>query len=524
MTHLRLLLTVLIALHALFANAQSIPQVSIAAVLIDSTDYSNVEVHYNLQSDFTDSVAIYVLHSNDGGASFTTVTNLTGDYGKPVADGTRMLTYQSSTAATQLEDIRVKISAVSSFSPSIADMVAEVESANLYQMIAELEGDRNYVSNPNRMDSIKDYLEIEMSTFVDVERLQFDFGALAAENFVSSKCGLIDPMSVAVNGAHFDGVSGAPGADDNASGTAAVIEVARILSQYQFENSLRFLLFDLEELGLRGSIDYVNNDLSPDESLLGVIVNEMLAYSDSSANSQQFPTGFNLLFPDAYNEVAADSFRGNFITNVGNTASAGLMASYKSAAQQYVPILRVVNVETPGNSQAVQDLRRSDHAPFWDAGYQALMITDGANFRNPNYHEASDSLSTLDLNFMTAVVKANVATLASLAVPIIAGTDESVYTAVVGIESIESLPNQCITVKTMDSGRGQSSKFRIESCEAITNFDIQVMDISGRKIPFDLPNKIDDFQLNLEFQSKTNVVFVICGAINGQKFTKRVVR
>jgi hypothetical protein len=157
MTHLRLLLTVLIALHALFANAQSVPQVSIAAVLIDSTDYSNVEVHYNLQSDFTDSVAIYVLHSNDGGASFTTVTNLTGDYGKPVADGTRMLTYQSSTAATQLEDIRVKISAVSSFSPSIADMVAEVESANLYQMIAELEGDRNYVSNPNRMDSIKDY-------------------------------------------------------------------------------------------------------------------------------------------------------------------------------------------------------------------------------------------------------------------------------------------------------------------------------------------------------------------------------
>lgn len=524
MSNFRMLLITALLISSSFSFAQSIPQISITAVLVDSTDYSNIEVHYNLQSDPTDSVAIHVLHSNDGGASYRTVTNLAGDFVKPVADGSRMLSYQSATAATQLEDIRVKISAVSRFSPSIADMVNEVETSNLLQMIAELQGDRNYASNPNRMDSIKDYLDSELSAFGEVDRLEFNFGTITAENFLSDQHGLINPMSVAINGAHFDGVMGAPGADDNASGTAGVIEAARILSQYQFENSLRFLLFDLEELGLRGSIDYVNNDLSEDETLLGVIVNEMLAYSDSSANSQQFPTGFNVLFPDAYNEVAADSFRGNFITNVGNTASAGLMASYKSAAQEFVPALRVVDVEAPGNSQMVQDLRRSDHAPFWDAGYQALMITDGANFRNPNYHEASDSLSTLDLNFMTAVVKANVATLASLAVPIIAGTDESTYTAVLGIEPLESASNQCFTLKTIGSGRTEKATYQIESCEVITDFELEVSDIAGRKLAFETPNQLDDFQLKLEFQSNSSAIYIIYGTINGQKFTKRIVR
>lgn len=522
--YFRLLLTLTCVLPSFWLSGQTVPEVEITAVLVDSTDYSSVEVLYNLVSDPSDSVAIHVLHSIDGGSTFKTVANITGDFEKPVANGSRALAYQSTQSATQLEDIRVKISAVSRFSPSIADMVAQVDKANLLEIISELQGERNYASNPNRMDSIKDYLDSQMSAYGQVDRLSFEFGTIEAENYLMDNQGLVDPTSLAVNGAHFDGVIGAPGADDNASGTAGVIEAARILSQYQFEHSLRFLLFDLEELGLRGSIDYVSNDLSVDETLLGVIVNEMLAYSDSTANSQQFPTGFNLLFPDAYNEVAADSFKGDFITNVGNTASAGLMATYKSSAQAYVPDLKVVNVEAPGNAQIVQDLRRSDHAPFWDAGYQALMITDGANFRNPNYHEASDSLSTLDLNFMTAVVKTNVATLASLAVPIIAGTDESAYTAVLGVGSLPSISDECITVKTLGSSRSEARKFRIESCETITHFDIQVMDIAGRKIPFELPNKIDDFQLGLGLQSNANAVYVIYGTINGKQFTKRVVR
>jgi hypothetical protein len=281
------------------------------------------------------------------------------------------------------------------------------------------------------------------------------------------------------------------------------------------------LLFDLEELGLRGSIDYVSNDLNSQEVILGAIINEMIAYSDSSAISQQFPTGFNVLFPAAYNQVAADSFRGNFITNVGNNFSAGLMASYHSSAQQYVPILKVVDVEAPGNSQMVQDLRRSDHAPFWDAGYEALMITDGANFRNPNYHEASDSLSTLDLNFMKAVVQANVATLATLAKPIIAGTAESSYT---GILSVESLPNEtsdCISVHANSLATGQTN-ISIQACESIQEMDIHVSDLAGRTIAIDQLNRAGEAQLKIEFRTLAQTVYIVHGSINGKPFSERI--
>lgn len=507
-----------------FLNAQIVPEVTINQVFVDETDFSKIHVEYTLQSDASDSVEIRVVHSNDGGVEYATVTNLAGDFGKPVANGPRVLTYESVNAAAQLEDIRVKITARSRFAPSIADMVSQVETSNLFHVISELEGTRNYTVNPTRMESIKDYMETEMSASLDVERLAFSFGTIEAENLISDHQGLIDPTQVVINGAHFDGVAAAPAADDNASGTAGVMEAARVLSQYQFEHSIRFLLFDLEEFGLRGSIDYVNNDLSEDETLLGVLVNEMIAYSDSSANSQQFPAGFNLLFPAAFNEVAADSFRGNFITNVGNTASAPLMSSYVSAAQQYVPILRVIDVEAPGNSQAVPDLRRSDHAPFWDADYQALMITDGANFRNPNYHGASDSLSTLDLTFMKAVVQANIATLATLAVPISAGSDESGYTALLGLQEIGAQSLACTSVSVAQSAGNGMSMFTIESCENILELDVHVTDLAGKSVQIDQINYLDEQHLKLELQSLANTIYIVHGSINGKQFSQRVMR
>ncbi len=521
MKSFRLFLIAVFTCSSFISIAQTVPLVSITKVLVDGADYSKIEVEYTLQADATDSVMVHVLHSNDGGVTYNTVNNLSGDFNKPVANGTKTLSYESAVAAAQLEDIKVKVSAVSRFAPSISEMVAQVQTSNMLQVISDLEGTRNYAVNPARMDSIKDYLETDMAASLDVERLGFTYASIEAENLLSNQHGLVDPMKVVVNGAHFDGVPSAPAADDNASGTAGVLEAARILSQYQFEHSIRYLLFDLEELGLRGSIDYVSNDLNSQEVILGAIINEMIAYSDSSANSQQFPTGFNVLFPAAYNQVAADSFRGDFITNVGNTFSAGLMASYHSSAQQYVPILKVVDVEAPGNSQMVQDLRRSDHAPFWDAGYEALMITDGANFRNPNYHEASDSLSTLDLNFMKTVVQANVATLATLAKPINAGSAESSYTAILNVANLPNETSDCISVQANSLATGQTN-ISIQACEGIQEMDIHVSDLAGRTIAIEQLDRAGEAQLKMEFRALAQTVYIIHGSINGKAFSERI--
>ena len=194
------------------------------------------------------------------------------------------------------------------------------------------------------------------------------------------------------------------------------MEAARLLSRFPADKSLRFIGFDLEESGLIGSTQYVANFLPADEHIAGVLNFEMIGYFSQAPNSQTLPAGFNLLFPDAYNAVAAQQFRGNFITNVGNAKSAALVDLFDQSAATYVPNLRVVSLKAPGNSEVAPDLRRSDHTPFWQAGISALMITDGANFRNACYHTAKDTAEDkLTFSFMADVLRATIATAAQMA-------------------------------------------------------------------------------------------------------------
>ncbi|MFQ5448016.1 MAG: T9SS type A sorting domain-containing protein, partial [Saprospiraceae bacterium] len=129
-------------------------------------------------------------------------------------------------------------------------------------------------------------------------------------------------------------------------------------------------------------------------------------------NTQTLPTGFNLLFPDVYQDLIDDEFRGNFITDVSYGNSEPLADAFLGAAAQYVPGLKVEKIHT---SALLPDLLRSDHAWFWLAGVPALMITDGADFRNPYYHSPQDKSEFLNFTFMRQVVQATVATLAAQA-------------------------------------------------------------------------------------------------------------
>ncbi len=214
--------------------------------------------------------------------------------------------------------------------------------------------------------------------------------------------------------AHYDTVNNAPGADDNGSGTVGVMEIARLLSRYPSKKTQRYIGFDLEEASLKGSINYVTN-IPADEQIEGVFNFEMIGYWSDQPNTQTLPSGFSLLFPAQALEVQNNQYRGDFITNVGNTTAQSLALLFSNAAQQYVPGLKVLTLEVPGNGQAVPDLRRSDHAPFWDSGRKALMLTDGANFRNECYHTPGDTLEDkLNFTFMSNVVKATIAAMAQL--------------------------------------------------------------------------------------------------------------
>lgn len=199
--------------------------------------------------------------------------------------------------------------------------------------------------------------------------------------------------------AHYDTVAYSPGADDNASGLAVMLEAARCLRTTRLRRAVHFIAFNLEEAELLGSLAYAAWLREREETLYGAIVLECVGYASSDPGSQHVPPGLPLAIPSI----------GDFLGIVGNQQSAGLVRTIEEAAKRSVDDLKTVSLVVPGQGESFPDTRRSDHAAFWAHGYPAVMLTDTANFRNPHYHQPTDVIETLDLEFMDKVVRLVVA-------------------------------------------------------------------------------------------------------------------
>jgi hypothetical protein len=221
-----------------------------------------------------------------------------------------------------------------------------------------------------------------------------------APNVIGVKRGEVYPESIyTVICGHFDATSYlapaiAPGADDNASGTAAVIEAARVMSNYQFEYSIRYIAFSGEEQGLYGSQHYAQLARSQGDSILGVINGDMIAYSD--------------ILPESL-EVFAKT---------NNPPCEPLADFFIAAADTYTTLLTSKRLTTT--------MVYSDHAPFWDQGYLALCNIEDFWVQNPYYHTPGDTIGAgyNDQDFCTEVTKAEIAALALLAIPYDTGIEE----------------------------------------------------------------------------------------------------
>ena len=198
-------------------------------------------------------------------------------------------------------------------------------------------------------------------------------------------------------GAHLDSRPETPGADDNASAVAALLEIARLLPAYWPEGpilELELVAFDLEENGMLGGASHAQRMHSTGVDLKGMVSLEMLGYCDQRPQSQSLPRALIGLYPDT----------GNFIAVVGNQKSDRLLEAF-CAGMQTVGELPVESLSVPQNGELLQATRLSDHSPFWDAGYPALMITDTSFMRNPHYHLPSDTPDTLDFDFLQRVAQ-----------------------------------------------------------------------------------------------------------------------
>src|SRR4029079_13798378 len=200
-----------------------------------------------------------------------------------------------------------------------------------------------------------------------------------------------------VVGAHYDTVPNTPGTDDNASAVAVLLELARRLGHARLKAPVLFAAFTLEEppaylTGHQGSRIFVRNCQSNGDSVLGAIILEMVGYT---APRQNYP--FLRRWPGY-------PARGNFIGVIGNRRSLrfgrAVVRGFRKNRE-----LPVESLFLPFDGRILPETRLSDHASFWDAGLPALMVTDTAFFRNPNYHLPSDTIDTLDFTFMAQLVK-----------------------------------------------------------------------------------------------------------------------
>jgi hypothetical protein len=220
------------------------------------------------------------------------------------------------------------------------------------------------------------------------------------------------PGEVLIVGAHFDAVPDAPGADDNATGVAALLEIARVLKDRPMRRTLRLVFFNLEEAGLAGSNQYVASLPSEEDAsrpkIIGMMSLEMLGFYSDKPDSQGNPFR-------AIKGVELPTV-GDFVGLAGLLGSRPFIRTLDEQMRKAEPQCKTVVFDM--SPIPLPDLLRSDHAPFMSAGIPAVMVTDTANFRNRNYHRPSDTIETLDLARYTLTVRALVGAVHAMAGPV----------------------------------------------------------------------------------------------------------
>lgn len=295
----------------------------------------------------------------------------------------------------------------------VRQALAKISVERIRKHLAMLEGVRHPVADPAALERARVYVSDAFKSLgFSIEQHQFLDNGSEFSNVIATRRGRLYPKRRLLVLAHYDTVSNSPGADDNASGVAALLEIATVLSALSMEKTVQLVAVNLEEnadeavsgSGLRGSRALAARAKDEGWEIDGVLVLESVAFASDSA-LQTVPAGLPLEVPS----------RGNFLAAIGNESSNALLQGFSQAAKRHAAALPVVPLAVPGNGEMLRDTRRSDHAPFWDHGFPALMLTDTTNFRNPHYHEPSDTLDTLNLSFAAEVCRATAGCLMDLA-------------------------------------------------------------------------------------------------------------
>jgi Zn-dependent M28 family amino/carboxypeptidase len=238
---------------------------------------------------------------------------------------------------------------------------------------------------------VEQYIQKQLSECGPLEPFPFEANGRQHCNWILKLPGSRPGRPPILVGAHFDAAPATPGADDNASGVAVLLELARHFAADPAPSPLWLVAFDLEERGMIGSRAYARFLRQQRQPLRLMLSLEMLGYRDPTPGSQRYPAGLEKLYPN----------RGDYIGLIGNWPTWGDLLKLQRYFQKAgIPCCWLLAGQ---RGLILPATRLSDHSPFWDAGYPAVMVTDTAFLRNPHYHKLSDTLETLDPDFLTGV-------------------------------------------------------------------------------------------------------------------------
>ena len=286
-----------------------------------------------------------------------------------------------------------------SFEPAIAAAIGRIDRAGMQRDLAAIVGDRNDRTAGPHLRAVTRHVEAQLRRAGwTVRRETIRHGDRIADNLIADRAGR-DADRVVVVAAHLDTVPLSPGADDDGSGLAALLSIARAASRLPTSASLRILAFAFEEDGLIGSSQYVAALPESERSqIVAVLSMDMIGYRDPTPWSQRYPAGIEQVVRRPLPNT------GDFVAALG-IESEPILAAMEHA-QQYVTDLRAGVVPLRRwQVFAAPDVLRGDHAPFWLAGIPAAAIGDTGNFRNPHYHQQSDRLESIDLDFATLAAR-----------------------------------------------------------------------------------------------------------------------
>jgi hypothetical protein len=257
--------------------------------------------------------------------------------------------------------------------------------------------EHNVINKPAELEAAARHIEFALFGFgyrVDTQRFQVDRDE--ARNVEVEVPGGARAGEIVVVGAHYDSAMGAPGANDNGSGVAALLELARILRDSKPARTLRFVAFVNEEPPFyrgdaMGSRQYARRCRERGENIVAMLSLETIGYYSERPGSQRYPFPLSFFYPST----------GNFIAFVSNLSSRGLLHETIASFRRHAAFPSE-GVAAPAFIPGVD---WSDHWSFWQEGYPALMVTDTAPYRYPHYHTAQDTPDKVDYEALARVVK-----------------------------------------------------------------------------------------------------------------------